>query len=83
MTHACLAMEPDSGFWRKVKQDIIAGIATSGLIALTAGIIYLVYTVPRKLDEVLVNQVKFEKEVSALEDRVLDHENRLIKLELR
>jgi hypothetical protein len=76
-------MEPDFQFWRKVKQDIVASIATSGLVALTAGIIYLVYTVPRKLDEVLINQVRFEKQIGRLEDRVLDHENRLIKLELR
>jgi len=76
-------MEPDPSFWRAVKQDTLAGIAIAGVIALTGGIIYLVYTVPTKLDDVLINQVRFEKQVGKLEDRVLDHENRLIKLELR
>jgi hypothetical protein len=52
-------------------------------VALASGIFYLVYTVPTKLDDVLQNQLKFEEKIGKIDDRILDHEQRLIKLEIK
>ena len=73
----------ENGFWRGVKQETIAGIGVAATLALAFGIFYLVYTVPTKLDDVLQNQVKFEEKIGKMDDRILDHEQRLIKLEIR
>ena len=73
----------EGGFWRGVKQEAIAGIGVAATVALASGIFYLVYTVPTKLDDVLQNQVKFEEKIGKMDDRILDHEQRLIKLEIR
>jgi len=73
----------ENGFWRGVKQETIAGIGVAATVALASGIFYLVYTVPTKLDDVLQNQLKFEEKIGKMDDRILDHEQRLIKLEIR
>ncbi len=73
----------DGGFWRGVKQETVAGIVVAATIAVSSGIFYLVYTVPTKLDDVLQNQLKFEEKMGRIEDRMLDHEQRLIKLEIK
>jgi hypothetical protein len=73
----------EGGFWRGVKQETIAGIGVAATVALASGIFYLVYTVPTKLDDVLQNQVKFEEKIGKMDDRILDHEQRLIKLEIK
>ena len=74
---------PENGFWRGVKQETIAGIGVAATVALASGIFYLVYTVPTKLDDVLQNQIKFEEKIGKMDDRILDHEQRLIKLEIK
>jgi hypothetical protein len=73
----------EGGFWRGVKQETIAGIGVAATVALASGIFYLVYTVPTKLDDVLQNQLKFEEKIGKIDDRILDHEQRLIKLEIK
>jgi hypothetical protein len=73
----------ENGFWRGVKQETIAGIGVAATVALASGIFYLVYTVPTKLDDVLQNQTKFEEKIGKMDDRILDHEQRLIKLEIK
>jgi hypothetical protein len=73
----------ENGFWRGVKQETIAGIGVAATVALASGIFYLVYTVPTKLDDVLQNQIKFEEKIGKMDDRILDHEQRLIKLEIK
>jgi hypothetical protein len=73
----------DNGFWRNVKQETVAGIGVAATVAVASGIFYLVYTVPTKLDDVLKNQLKFEEKIGKIDDRILDHEQRLIKLEVR
>jgi hypothetical protein len=73
----------EGGFWRGVKQETIAGIGVAATVALASGIFYLVYTVPTKLDDVLQNQIKFEEKMRTMDDRILDHEQRLIKLEIK
>lgn len=71
------------GFWRGVKQETVAGIGVAATIGLASGIFYLVYTVPTKLDDLLESQTRFEKQIEKIDRRVLDHESRLIKIELR
>lgn len=73
----------EGGFWRGVKQETIAGIGVAATVALASGIFYLVYTVPTKLDDVLQNQVELKEKIGKMDDRLLDHEQRLIKLEIR
>jgi hypothetical protein len=73
----------ENGFWRGVKQETVAGIGVAATVALASGIFYLVYTVPTKLDDVLQNQIKFEEKIGKMDDRILDHEQRLIKLEIK
>jgi archaellum biogenesis protein FlaJ (TadC family) len=75
--------ESPQGFWRGVKQEALAGLAVLAVGSAAAGIFYLVYTVPTKLDDVLSNQQLIQKQVGEIEDKVLDHDVRLIKLELR
>jgi len=73
----------EGGFWRGVKQETIAGIGVAATIGLASGIFYLVYTVPTKLDDLLENQLKFEKQIEKMDNRILDHEQRLLRIELR
>jgi hypothetical protein len=75
--------ELQPGFWRGVKQEALAGIVVLAIGSAGAGIFYLCYTVPTKLDDVLSNQQVIQTKVSEIEDKVLDHDVRLIKLELR
>ena len=76
--------ESDSkrGFWHGVRQEATAGVAVLAIGAASAGIFYLVYTVPTKLDNVLSNQEIIQKKVGEIEDTVHDHDVRIIKLEL-
>ena len=75
--------ESQPGFWRGVKQEALAGLAVLAVGSAAAGIFYLVYTVPTKLDDVLSNQQVIQQKVGEIEDKVIDHDVRLIKLELR
>jgi hypothetical protein len=66
-----------------VKQETVAGLAVLAIGSAAAGIFYLVYTVPTKLDTVLSNQTEIQKKMLSIEDTVHDHDVRIIKLELR
>ena len=61
----------------------MAGIVVLSVGSAGAGIFYLCYTVPIKLDDVLSNQQLIQKKLGDVEDKVMDHDVRLIKLELR
>ena len=74
--------ESPQGFWRGVKQEAIAGVAVLAIGSAAAGIFYLVYTVPTKLDDVLSNQEVIQRKVGEIEDTVQDHDVRIIKLEM-
>ena len=75
--------ESQLGFWRGVRQEAVAGIVVLAVGSLGAGIFYLCYTVPTKLDDVLSNQQVIQKRIGDVEDKVMNHNVRLIKLELR
>lgn len=74
--------EPQPGFWRGVRQEALAGIVVLAVGSAGAGIFYLCYTVPTKLDDVLNNQQLIQKKLGDVEDTVHDHDVRIIKLEL-
>jgi len=74
--------ELPQGFWRGVRQEAIAGIVVLAVGSAGAGIFYLCYTVPTKLDDVLSNQQLIQKKLGDVEDKVLDHDIRIIKLEM-
>ena len=75
--------ESQPGFWRGVRQEALAGIVVLSVGSAGAGIFYLCYTVPTKLDDVLSNQQLIQKKLGDVEDKVMDHDVRLIKLELQ
>jgi archaellum biogenesis protein FlaJ (TadC family) len=75
--------ELQPGFWRGVRQEALAGIVVLAVGSAGAGIFYLCYTVPTKLDDVLSNQQVIQKKVGEIENKVMEHDVRLIKLELR
>ena len=75
--------EAQPGFWRGVRQEAIAGIVVLAVGSAGAGIFYLCYTVPTKLDDVLSNQQLIQRKLGDVEDKIMDHDVRLIKLELR
>jgi hypothetical protein len=75
-------LESNPGFWRGVKQEAVAGLAVVAIGSAAAGILYLVYTVPTKLDNVLGNQAEIQKKLGGIEVTVHDHDVRIIKLEM-
>lgn len=74
--------ELPQGFWRGVRQEALAGIVVLAVGSAGAGIFYLCYTVPTKLDDVLSSQQMIQKKLGDVEDKVLDHDIRIIKLEM-
>jgi hypothetical protein len=74
--------EVQPGFWRGVRQEALAGIVVLAVGSAGAGIFYLCYTVPTKLDDVLSNQQVIQKKLGDVEETVHDHDVRIIKLEL-
>ena len=72
-----------SPFWQEVKAQAIAGTLVVTISAIFGGIVYLVHTVPSKLDEVISNQTQFKGRIDVLEKEVDQHSERLIKLEAR
>lgn len=74
--------DPQPGFWRNVKQETVAGLAVLAIGSAAAGIFYLVYTVPTKLDDLLSNQEVIQKKLGEIDSTVRDHDVRIIKLEM-
>lgn len=72
-----------SPFWQEVKAQATAGTLVVAISAIFGGIVYLVHTVPGKLDEVINNQTQFKGRIDVLEREVDQHSERLIKLETR
>jgi hypothetical protein len=69
-------------FWGGVKQQALAGISVITVASAVGGIGYLIHTVPRKLDEVLMNQERFAQRMIVMEQRVEDLRTRVLKLEI-
>jgi hypothetical protein len=76
-----MAPSPPSPFWREVKAQAVAGTLVILGAGVFGGIVYLVHTVPRQLDEVLSNQQQFKGRLETVERKVDDQGDRIIKLE--
>lgn len=70
-----------SPFWNEVKAQAAAGTVVIIIGSILAGIVYLIYTVPRQLDEVLDNQAQSKGRIDVLERKVDNQGERLIRLE--
>jgi len=70
-----------SPFWQEVKAQAVSGTLVVVVTAIFGGIVYLVHTVPNKLDEVLSNQTQFKGRIEKLETEVDEHSDRLVRLE--
>ena len=70
-----------SPFWREVKAQATAGTLVVAITGIFGGVVYLIHTVPNKLDEVLSNQTQFKNKIDKLELEVDQHAERLIRLE--
>lgn len=66
-------------FLREVEAQVIAGL----VLSLAAGVGYLVYQVPRSLDQVLANQKVMAERAAAIEIRVGKTEERLQVIDRR
>lgn len=69
-------------FWREVRAQAVAGTVVILVASIFGGIVYLVHTVPRQLDEVLNNQQQFKGRLETVERKVDDQDNRIIRLEV-
>jgi len=70
-----------SPFWSEVKAQAAAGTVVIIIGSILAGIVYLIHTVPRQLDEVLDNQAQSKGRIDVLERKVDNQSERLIRLE--
>lgn len=70
---------PGRQFWREVEQQVAAGL----IIAAVGGIAFLVWTLPRMLDQVLANQKVIAERATALESRVGKAEQQIDQIDSR
>lgn len=67
MTAAIMSPTPPSRqFWIQVEQQVAAGL----ILSMVAGVGYLVWSVPRQLDQVLANQKSISERAAAIEQRM-------------
>lgn len=67
MTAAIMSPTPPSRqFWIQVEQQVAAGL----ILSMVAGVGYLVWSVPRQLDQVLANQKSISDRATAIEQRM-------------
>lgn len=79
------------GFSRiQVTQDIVAGVMTAAILASAGGVLWLVTSLPNRLNQIeqqmtqiLKNQDAFGERFMDLEKTVNEFDRRIIKLELR
>lgn len=69
-------------FWREVRAQAVAGTVVILVASIFGGMVYLVHTVPRQLDEVLSNQQQFKGRLETVERKVDDQDDRIIRLEV-
>lgn len=70
-------------FWREVRAQAIAGTLVIVTGSILAGIVYLIHTVPTQLNQVLTNQQTFGGRLEAVEKKVEDQDDRIIRLETK
>lgn len=62
---------PGRQFWLVVEQQVAAGLILSG----AAMLCFITYTIPRQLDQVLINQKAIAERATAIELRVTKNED--------
>jgi hypothetical protein len=74
----------------QVAEATAAAVLASAIASTTGGVAWLVVQLPSRLQQlesslerILGNQERFETKFSGLEERVQDHDRRIIRLELR
>ena len=68
-------------FWPEVRAQAAAGLIVLAVGSTLAGVGYLIYTVPSRLDQVLSNQGEIKGRMVQVETMSRDFERRLIRLE--
>lgn len=68
-------------FWPEVKAQAAAGLIVLAVGSTLAGVGYLIYTVPSRLDLVLSNQSEIKTRMVQVEAMGRDLERRVIRLE--
>jgi hypothetical protein len=68
-------------FWSEVRAQAAAGLIVLAVGSTLAGVGYLIYTVPSRLDQVLSNQGEIKGRMVQVETMSRDFERRLIRLE--
>ena len=80
MTAAIMSPTPPSRqFWIQVEQQVAAGL----ILSMVAGVGYLVWSVPRQLDQVLANQKSISDRATAIEQRMSAIDGQLDGLDRR
>ena len=69
-------------FWPEVKAQAAAGLIVLAVGSTLAGVGYLIYTVPSRLDLVLSNQSEIKTRMVQVEAMGRDLERRVIRLEV-
>jgi hypothetical protein len=74
----------------QVVEATAAAVLASAIASTTGGVAWLVVQLPNRLqqmessiDRILNNQERFELKFSGVEEKLQDHDRRIIKLELR
>jgi hypothetical protein len=68
---------------RPLWSQIWVNTASWLIVCSVLGVGYIAYTVPRMLDTVLANQESYQADVIDIKARLLDVENRTMRLEVR
>jgi len=71
--------QPKTHFWLEVEQQVAAGL----ILLAVGGILYIGYTVPRQLDQVLENQKAVAARQLAAEDRLEKAEGAITGIDRR
>ena len=74
---------PSRPFWSEVRAQATAGSLVVAITAIFGGVVYLIHTVPAKLDEVLDNQLQYKGRIETLEKQTTNNTERIIRLEAR
>jgi predicted PurR-regulated permease PerM len=67
----------------RVTESIVAALMVTLISGTSGGVLWLVVQLPNRLQQILNNQERFETKFSGLEEKLQDHDRRIIRLELR
>lgn len=56
--------------WTEISSNVIATVLGGALLALSGGIVYIAWQVPRQQDQILANQIEMKQAMRDLHDRM-------------